>query len=139
MFATEINYLAMVAAGLVSFAIGAVWYSPVMFVKEWMKAAGLDGKKGKPSQSQMGRMYAIGLICNLIGAFVLARLLVWTRAGDDLVGALKIGGWVWLGFVAVWMINSWLYESKSIKYFAINAGYALVSVLVSAAILTLWS
>lgn len=84
------------------------------------------------------RMYAIGLVGNMIGAFVLARLLVWTRAGDDLVGALKIGGWVWLGFIAVWMINSWLYEGKPIKLFVINAGYALVAVLTGSVILTLW-
>lgn len=138
MFATEINYLAMVVAGLAAYAIGALWYSPVLFMNEWMKAAGIDKKKAKPSQEQMMRMYAIGLVGNMIGAFVLARLLVWTRAGDDLVGALKIGGWVWLGFIAVWMINSWLYEGKPIKLFVINAGYALVAVLTGSVILTLW-
>ncbi len=139
MFATEINYLAMVVAGLATYAIGALWYSPVLFMNEWMKVAGLDKKKNaKVAQSQMVRMYTLGLIANMIAAFVLARLLVWTRAGDDLVGALKIGGWLWLGFIAVWMINSWLYESKQIKYFVINSGYALVTVLVGAAILTLW-
>lgn len=138
MFATEINYLAMIVAGVVSYSIGALWYSPVMFGKEWMKLAGIKEKDMKAAKNKMAKVYAVGFVASLVGAFVLARLLVWTRAGDDLVTALKIGGWVWLGFVVVWMLNGWLYESKPFKLFVINSGYALFAILVSAGILTLW-
>ncbi len=137
MFATEINYLAMVVAGVVSYSIGALWYSSVMFGKEWAKLIGLSEKNMKAAKAKMSQTYAIGFVVAVVGAFVLARLLVWTRA-SDLVSALKIGGWIWLGFVLVWMINGWLYEQKPIKLLMINAGYALVAILSSCAILILW-
>lgn len=137
MFATEINYLAMIVAGVVSYAIGALWYSPVMFGKEWSKLIGLSEKNAKAAKDRMTQVYAIGFVAALVGAFVLARLLVWTRA-SDLVSALKIGGWIWLGFILVWMLNGWLYEQKPLKLLVINAGYALVAILASCAILILW-
>lgn len=127
----------MVVAGLVAYAIGALWYSPVMFGKEWMKLIGMGEKEIKSAKSKMGQMYAIGLVCNLIGAFVLARLLVWVRA-SELVEVVKIAGWVWLGFVAVWMLNGWLYERKPLKLFVINAGYALAAIEAAAVVLILW-
>ena len=37
----EVNWLAVVAAAVVSFFIGGLWYSPVMFLKAWQRGAGV--------------------------------------------------------------------------------------------------
>ncbi len=38
----EVNWLAVIAATLSMFVLGALWYSPLLFVKPWANAAGLE-------------------------------------------------------------------------------------------------
>ena len=46
-----INWLAVVAAALSMFVLGAVWYSPVLFVKQWAKAAAVGNVPRSPARS----------------------------------------------------------------------------------------
>ena len=36
--AVQINYLAVLVAALATFFLGALWYSPILFAKAWMRA-----------------------------------------------------------------------------------------------------
>src|SRR3989475_8990130 len=36
----NVNVLAVIVAALATFVLGAVWYSPVLFAKQWMQAHG---------------------------------------------------------------------------------------------------
>ena len=39
-----VNYVAVVGAAVVSFIIGMLWYSPLLFGNAWMKAGGFSKK-----------------------------------------------------------------------------------------------
>ena len=46
---STINWLAVLVAGISSFVVGGIWYSPGLFGKAWMKDSNLtaeDIKKG---------------------------------------------------------------------------------------------
>ena len=63
----EVNWLAVIAAAVVSFFIGGLWYSPVMFLKAWQRGAGVTD-----AQLQSGhplKIYGGGLVLSLIAAF----------------------------------------------------------------------
>ncbi len=132
-----VNYLAIVAAAVVAYAVGAVWHSPIGFGAMWMELMGLK-------RDDMGKMpltatqaMVIGFFVMLLQAFVLAHFVVLVGA-TTLSTALQLGFWAWLGFLAPTLANSWLWEGKSLKLFGFNAAYALVSVLVMCAVLGLW-
>ena len=36
----EINYLAVLVAGVAAVAVGFLWYGPLLFAKPWMKLMG---------------------------------------------------------------------------------------------------
>lgn len=129
----EINYVAVLVAAIAAFVLGALWYSPLLFMKAWVKAGNIDmNKKGGLSPAvAMG----IGFIIQLLTAYVLAHFLVLVDA-DSIKGALKPTFWIWLGFTATTQFGSVLWEMKSLKYFAINASHTLLSMLVMAAVLT---
>ena len=38
MYEIHVNYIAILVAAVVSFFIGALWYSPLLFAKRWIKA-----------------------------------------------------------------------------------------------------
>jgi hypothetical protein len=70
-------------------------------------------------------------------ALVLAYMLRSTGAAD-LGHGLFIAFLLWLGFVAAILLGSVTYERRRIKFFAIKAGYRLVTIMVMGAILTPW-
>ena len=39
----EVNWIAIVAAAILSFLLGGLWYSPVLFGKAWQREVGADG------------------------------------------------------------------------------------------------
>ncbi len=71
----DMNWLAIVCAGLAYWLLGAVWYS-ALSSKAWRSAVEQHGVKlGQPNQSGMATKLVVTLVCNLIAALVLARVI----------------------------------------------------------------
>ena len=133
----SVNYLAILVATVVAYAVGALWHSPAGFGSYWMGLMGL-------TRDHMGKMpltpaqaIVLGFFIMLVQVFVLAHFAALFGAVTWQMG-LQLGFWVWLGFLAPTLANGWLWEGKSIKLFAFNAAYALVSIEVMALVLALW-
>ncbi len=72
MDATHINWLAVLVAGISSFVVGGIWYSPGLFGKAWMRENNLiedDIKKGNK-----GKIFGFTAIFSLIMAANLKKL-----------------------------------------------------------------
>lgn len=132
-----INYLAVLAAAVVAYAVGALWHSPAGFGTHWMKLMGFTNESMKSMPLSATQAMTIGFFVTLLSAYVLAQFIVWTGASTWQT-ALQLGFWVWLGFLAPTLMNGWLWEGKSVKLFAFNAAYLLVSIEVMALVLGLW-
>lgn len=111
----NVNWVAIIAAGIASMAVGFIWYGP-LFGKAWMK---LTGKKEMADKSKMPMTYGIMFVASLVTAYVLSVL------GPNMQTAF----WVWLGFQATLLLNSVLFEGKSWELYCLNAGHQLVSLL----------
>ena len=135
-FALGINYIAVIAAAVGCFVLGAVWYSPLAFGKAWSALRGLDGDAtaaARPSPPMMAAEFVRGLLV----AYVLARLIVLLGI-NDLVGAIVLGISIWLGLQATSIVGSVLHEQYPPKLFAIHSGDALVKTMFAAVLLGLW-
>jgi hypothetical protein len=130
----SISYFAVIVAAIVKFAIGAAWYSPALFARQWQSLTGQT-----EAQVRAGLMPALiaEAIGDLIMAYVLARFVAHYGFGG-IGGGLLIGFMAWLGFVATVMANQIFYERKPQQLVVINGGYMLVSLLVMGAILGVW-
>lgn len=128
----QINWLAVLAASLVGFVVGAIWYGPV-FGKTWMGLVGLtEADAGKVS---MPKIYGICFVLQLIMAFNLAMFIGGqaTVMTGTLYGFLAGFGWVALAFA----VNA-LFEQKPVKYMLINGGYWSVVFTLMGLILGAW-
>ncbi|MSR70506.1 DUF1761 domain-containing protein [Candidatus Kaiserbacteria bacterium] len=132
-----INYLAVIAAAVVAYAVGALWHSPAGFGKYWMHLMGFTEGHMKSMPLSPAQAMSIGFVVTLLMAYVLAHFVVLVGATTWQV-ALQLGFWLWLGLVAPTLANGWLWEGKSPKLFVFNAAYALVNVEVMVLILGLW-
>ena len=68
-----INWLAVVAAAASSFALGGIWYSPLVFANAWMKDSRLTHEEVKASN--MARTFGCTALFSLIMSANLAAFL----------------------------------------------------------------
>jgi hypothetical protein len=140
MFLVPINFLAILACGVLSMIIGSLWYGPI-FGKEWMKLVGWTEKKMKASSADMGRTYGSSFILSLLMAYALAHFVWYAAPGSaTLVIGMKTGIWAWVGMVLVSHLNSNLFSpnKKPIKLLVIENGYYLVLLVAMGGLLAIW-
>jgi hypothetical protein len=118
----DINWIATVLAALAGFLVGGVWYGP-LFTKVWQVEAGIG-------QDQIGKrspllVFGGAFLLNLFAAFILGNVLA-TYGHPDIAVSIMIASGVALGFIATAFGVNYLFASKSLKLFAIDAGYWVV-------------
>src|ERR1700676_2626839 len=103
-----INYLALIVATIVKIALGALWYSPVLFGKTWQA---LTGRTDAEIKAAMPKAMVVDLIGSFIMAFVLVHAVHYAGAQGIGQGA-AVGFFNWLGFVAMISLSATIYEHK---------------------------
>lgn len=137
MLTVSVNLVAVLVAALAAMVIGSVWYSPLLFVKVWMKELGMTEKDCESGKKDMPKAMAGQFIASLVTAYVLAHFVAYTGSTTPSAGA-HTGFWIWLGFLATGTASAVFFERKSWTYFAITAGCGLVTLLIMGAILATW-
>ena len=139
----DLNYWAILVAGVSNMVIGGLWYGP-LFGKAWATEMGWKTKTPEEMaqlKKMSPRLYAQQFIGALVMAYVFAHVLAafWGSGTERTVGAGLMGAlWMWLGFIAVIKYGDKLWGGKSFKLFFIDAGYWLVSLLAMGVILACW-
>jgi uncharacterized membrane protein len=80
----NLNWLAIIVAAISAFALGGLWYSPVLFVKIWMRETGITEESSK--SGNMVKIFVLSFILALIASFLLALFLGADAGGG--IGAL---------------------------------------------------
>ena len=137
MFEVEVNYLAVLVAGIVAMAVGALWYSPLLFAKPWVVAMGWSQQQLAKRKTSLGRAYELTFLATLVSAFVLSVCIGYVDAMTVVEGAI-VGFWLWLGFVATTMAATALFQGQSLSLYLIDAGYQLVGLAIMGSILAVW-
>jgi hypothetical protein len=141
----EINWAAIIVAVVVYMAIGAVWYSPLLFAKPWIaemeKTIGKErfqrlhqAMRSKPTAL---RTYGLLLIGAFLAAYVMGLIADYRPADTFGEGAL-IGVITWAGFVVSTSLASVLFEGRSLFVYALYNAYQLVGFVVAGGILGAW-
>jgi hypothetical protein len=136
---TQINWLAVVVAGLAALVIGFVWYLPPTFGTRW---AGFVKRYTRLSDADllpsnipltMG-LWLLGFIANAFALAVLIRGIGIHNLGDGLL--LGVVVWAGLGLT----ISSWpvIHAKQPPGLWLVNGAAYLVMQIVMAVILTLW-
>ena len=133
----HINILAVLASAVATFAIGALWYSPFLFGKQWIEFNQVTPDKVEAMRKGAARLYGLSFLCYVVLAAVFAILIRMVHL-ETVLGGAKMGAMLWVGFVATLGLTASLYQGKPLKAFALDAGYQLVFMVVMGLILTAW-
>ncbi|MGZ5243582.1 MAG: DUF1761 domain-containing protein [Bacteroidia bacterium] len=134
-FYANINYLAVLVAAIVYFALGALWYSPVLFGKMWMEARNITAENA--NRDGMAKIFIITFILNLVCVF-LAATFVSALGANGISDGINLGLRFALGFAVTTMGINYMYDNKSSKLFWIDAGYHIVGIVAATIILSVW-
>ena len=134
---SHIHWLAVLAGAAAYWILGAVWYSPVLFSKAWVKMVNLkmddpEAKKGMPL------MFAGSFVLMFVastGIGILSNILYIA----DIMHAVKLGLLVSICFSLTSTSIAYLYTRKPLGLFAIDCGYHIVGTTLACVVIKLLS
>ena len=114
----EVNWIAVGMCAVSSLVLGAIWYSPALFARQWQTAAGLSEEQA--SSGNMGVIFGMAFLLSLAAAAVFAMFL-----GKDMsLGAATAAGFAaGLFWVAASYGINYLFERRPMRLWLINGGY----------------
>lgn len=129
---SSVNWLAVLVAAVLTFVLGGVWYSPVLFGRAWQRLTGLSDEALK---QHVARTFLVSFVCAAVAATNLAFFL----GKDATLGfGLGAGAATGIGWVATAMTTTYLFERKPLALIAIDTGYHAVAYTVMGALLGAW-
>src|SRR5262245_46196778 len=87
-----VNWLAVIVGAAIYFVVGALWYSPLLFGRQWQAAIGWDPEKRPPQMNPLS--YAIPAAMYLVVAIataILAAAIGVNSLSDGIVLGLVTG------------------------------------------------
>ena len=129
----NVNWLAVIAATLSSFVLGALWYSPALFGKAWMKENNftMEDLKG----GNMAAMYGLTFVLS----FIIAVNLAFFFGGEvNLTMGMFYGGLAGFGWASMAIGTIYIFERKTFRLWLIHAGYITLQFIIMGAILGAW-
>ena len=114
----DVNLLAVLLCGISSMALGALWYSPMLFASRWMAGAKLS--ESDLAGANMALIYGLAFLLSLLAAFVFALFL---GRGMELGAAVAYGAAAGICWVGASFGISYLFERRSLVHWLINGGY----------------
>lgn len=132
----DINWIAVLVGTLAYFALGALWYSPVLFSKRWISDLKLDVNDPKMKEGVpmiFGGSFVLMFVSSLAIAILAARMDLW-----GWMSGLKLGAICAVCFNAAGTGINYLYEKRPISLFLINAGYQILGCIIAGIIICMW-
>jgi hypothetical protein len=130
---STLNVWAILVAAIVAFMLGAVWFSPALFGREW-KRANRFGTNEPPKAT--AQMMILAFVLTLVMSANLAMFLndpKTTLAWGATAGFLAGFGWIVMGMGIVS-----IFERRPVAYVLVIGGYLTVALVVMGAILGGW-
>lgn len=133
---SKTNHLAVIVSAVVYFMIGGLWFGAV-FSNAWMQAVGKTADELQKTTMPVGALYALAFITSLILCYTLNALL--QRGGKQSAGeGVKLAICLWIGIVATTVGPIFMFSGLSLRLFLLDAGYPLVAMIISGAVIGAW-
>ena len=116
-----VDWIAVIAATIAAFVLGAAWYSKALFGNAWMREVGLTEEA--INSANMGKMFGGTFVLQILAAIALSAFL---GESSNWMEGLHTGLWIGLFWVATAYGVTYLFEQRPFRLWLINAGYYVV-------------
>ena len=127
-----INVTSVLLATITAFIVGGIWYGP-LFGKAWMSA--LNITEQDMENRNMPKVFGSAFLLSLIAAINLEMFIgPEASAGFGAAAGFAAG----FGWVGMFLGILYLFENRSFKVWAVNAGYCTTALTVMGLVLGAW-
>jgi hypothetical protein len=130
----KVNLWAVLLAGISYLILGALWYSPLLFGKQWMELNGFTDKDLKTNKP-MWMITLLSFLSAAVASFVISMVL--GPNSNAPFGAI-IGACISIFWISMSKLTDVLFENKPVKLFLLHAGFDVVAFMVMGAIVAYW-
>ena len=130
----KINHVAVWILVVVQVALGALWYSPLVFGIEWMDLLGLTA-------ADIDQSDFVPFAIAIAGTVLLTYFLAWLLLHLDIVyisEAIKVAFLLWLCAVLSEHATHYAFQGVHYAVLLIDTGKTLVGLVISAIVLSSW-
>jgi uncharacterized protein DUF1761 len=131
---TGMWWLSIIAATLVAFLIGGIWYSPAVFGRQWISLNGFTEKD--LSRRSMSRVFGLSFLLALVMTVNLAMFL---GPSPSLGFCIAAGAAAGIGWSAAGLGIIYLFEGRPLRLWLINGGYQAVTLAAIGGVLGLFA
>lgn len=156
----QINFIALLAAGLVPIIVGFIYYHKKVVGNAWMNVTGMTEEKAR--EGNMAIIFSVSYILSIMLAFALNSLVIHQNGlfslfgGDEsnelykqvfdltkdnfrTFGHGALHGFITSVFVGLPILGTnALFEQKGWKYIWINVGYWAITITIMGGIICAW-
>lgn len=142
----EVNYLAVLVAGVVPMIVGAVWYGP-LFGNRWLGYMETTEEEIRKDFNPL-KTYGVSFLLALVTAFILAQLLAGMGglqgvstlqgSGERAMAGIHLGLMALIAFVLPVAHQSVAFERRKAGLFWLSLGYNGVSLLGQGLVIAAW-
>ncbi|WJY17582.1 DUF1761 domain-containing protein [Alteriqipengyuania flavescens] len=129
----EMGLLPIVLATLAFFIFGALWYGP-LFSKVWQREAGLSEEAIRGGN--MAMIFGLAFLFEMLVVTTLAHTVARTGASDRATMMMAVGFGATIMVPAIGI--NYLFQRRSAKLFAIDAGHFIIGMAIVGAVLIAW-
>lgn len=126
----HVSVWGILLAALSAMVVGALWYSPVVFGKEWSRITGITQKN--MSKKRNSAMLLL-IVVSLVTAYALSLFIIYlhTFTGNSwLLTGVQASLLAGIGFGATTVFAYGAFESRDKKILYINAGNRIVTLFI---------
>lgn len=127
-----INLWSVLVAAIGSFMFGALWYSPLLFMRPWCQQAGIDPARDITNPV---RVYGSTFVLSLLTAYVFALLL---GPAPGLARAMLLAALLAIGLIAASLGINYQFANNSLLHWLIDSGFHLGRFMVMGLLLWFW-
>jgi hypothetical protein len=130
---SEINWIAVIAVTILSFLLGALWHSKILFGKEWAK----DSKTSYNSQNHGNPILIFGTTSISHFIAIIGLALVVGKNSTPITG-LIFGLAISLMWISTAIGVTYVFVGRSFRLFLIDAGFYVFYFSLAGIILGTW-
>ncbi|MGH2418601.1 MAG: DUF1761 domain-containing protein [Candidatus Limnocylindria bacterium] len=137
-FLGPLNWLAVIVGAVIYFALGAVWYTPSVFGRRWMRSIGWDPERTPPQMNPL--TYAVPAAAYLVMAIAVGLLAAATGT-DNLGEGIVLGLVVGVGLSLMHTLVDATFDPNRPEpwtWFAINGSYHTIGLIIVAVLVAIW-
>jgi hypothetical protein len=139
---SEINFVGVFVAFLVSFISGAIWFGPKTFYPVWMKARGIANGQLTTNQNKPVLLFGgtiLGVIAQTITLAVIITSLQKNNADFGILSGALVGLALGVGISMFSSLSHRLFGGESIKVWIIETTNDALNLTIAGAIITFFN